>query len=127
MVNQPIKIAQPDPPPRVERRRFFRLRFPPQDCGEIWIGLRVHRLTEISEEGVRFTFATAGAYRLGQTVVATLILHEQRQVTVSGVVYRLEPMEVILRLTRERISEHIVINEQRYMIKTHPQFTRRAR
>jgi len=110
-----------------ERRRYFRLRYPPGDTARITFGSREYELTEISERGVRFRLRNMNLVAIGQAAVAVVQTRSGHKARVEGVVLRIDNAmkEVVLHLIVQGVSAAVMFDEQRYIIKHHPEMLRR--
>jgi len=114
-------------PAGAERRRYYRLRYPPEDTARIRIAGRGYELNEVSERGIRFKLQNITGVKAGQPVTAYVELRSGHRVEVSGVVLRYDNSlkELILHLTVRGIPAAVMYDEQRYLIQHHPDYLQR--
>lgn len=100
--------------PVVEKRQFYRLRYPAGQGSRLIIDGVQYELTEISEAGVRFAHH-ASRFRVGAPVKALVHTLAGYQGEVEGRVLRVEPArrETILQLTSKRIPAAAIFGEER--------------
>lgn len=103
-----------------DHRRFYRLRYPDDRCARIVIHAQNYQVMEISEEGLRIACDHA-CFAPGKSLMGTIIAHAGYLGEVEGVVLRYDESEreFVMRLNSKRIPQHIIFEEQRFLLQ-HP-------
>lgn len=98
-----------------DRRRFFRLHYPPQYHPGVAVQGREYRVIELSEGGVRFHCPKLFGFALGMPLTGIVHFPSGEDVIVQGKIIRMSITEVIIQLTKG-IPLRIMLAEQRGMI-----------
>ena len=104
----------------LERRRFYRLKYPISASPTLELALRVYRISEISEEGLRFHCAKAKSYRVGRTVAGRIVFRDGTIHKIEGAVLRTTDDEVVVKLSRGMIPFKKIMEEQQFIIRNFP-------
>jgi hypothetical protein len=104
----------------LNRRRHFRLRYPPGAGPVLVIGTAAFPVVELSERGLQFTEGSR-ALLLGERLTGALRFAEGSELAVEGVVARITGPRTVLRLVRG-VSLSRMLAEQRRILNDYPLF-----
>ena len=100
--------------PSIQRRKYFRVRYPPKFAPEIVIWGRTFRVVDISEMGVRFTNTPHLSFPEGYVVRGVITFYDKESIQISGSVAWAKDEDVALRLVRG-IPFTRVLSEQAFL------------
>ncbi len=100
--------------PFIQRRKYFRVRYPAKYAPEIVIWGRTFRVVDISEMGVRFTNSLHLSFPEGYVVRGVITFYDKESIQVSGSVAWARDDDVALRLVRG-IPFTRVLSEQSFL------------
>ena len=110
----------------VQKRQYYRLRYPRRAMPIIRIDDELYHVSEISEKGIRIVMnKTTSLYR-GLTLKGTLSLGLDYKIKVKGHILRFDKNEVILQLTVGPSFKDMV-EQQRYIRNRYPDYFARLR
>ena len=97
-----------------ERRRYFRLEYPPDERPELIIGKKTFQVLDISERGVRFVNDEDA--RFAEWVKGTITFHDGVSIEVEGKIVWEHADEMGIQISIAPIPPGRVLQEQRYLI-----------
>jgi hypothetical protein len=97
--------------PFIQRRKYFRVRYPSKLAPEIVIWARNFHVIDISEMGVRFSNPDKLEFPVGYVVRGVITFHDKESMQVSGSVAWAQGEDVALRLVKG-IPFNRVLSEQ---------------
>jgi hypothetical protein len=100
--------------PFIQRRKYFRVRYPEKFAPEIVIWARNFRVIDISEMGVRFSNPDKLEFPVGYVVRGVITFYDKVSLQVSGSVAWAEEGDVALRLVKG-IPFNRVLAEQAFL------------
>ena len=98
----------------IQRRNYFRVRYPPKYAPEIVIWGRTFRVVDICEMGVRFTNDAHLSFPEGYVVRGVITFYDKESIQISGSVAWAKDDDVALRLVRG-IPFTRVLSEQAFL------------
>ncbi len=107
----------------IQRRQYYRLKYPKEARPLIRIEDQFFRVSESSERGLRVRMSERGHLRRGSPFSGTIRLHNNQEVDIEGVVIRFSGGEVIVKLDKDKgLSFKDMVSEQRYIRQRYPLF-----
>jgi c-di-GMP-binding flagellar brake protein YcgR len=106
--------------PFIQRRQYFRIRYPAKLAPEIVIWARNFRVVDISEMGVRFTNPDKLEFPIGYVVRGVITFYDKESLQVSGSVAWANGDDVALRLVKG-IPFSRVLSEQAFLRRAEQQ------
>ena len=97
-----------------ERRRYFRLEYPPNECPQLRIGKKTFRIVDISERGIRFVNDINA--RFAEWVRGVIIFQDGVSLEIEGKIVREHGDELAVQIVIAPIPPARVLQEQRYLI-----------
>lgn len=110
----------------VQKRQFYRLRYPKRARPFVRFGEELFQVTEVSEGGIRMMASNFTSMYKGLQVKGLLNLNEKNGVEIEGAVLRFEKDEVIIQL-RKGPTFKIMVDEQRKIRNKYPVFFARLK
>lgn len=112
-------MEQDDP---IQRRQFFRLRYPRNDRPRAKLLGRDFWVCEVSEQGTRILFTSYHPVSKGVSISGTIRFHDGEEIEIEGQVLRLEnDGELVAQLTKGPDLKRMT-KEQIYIRKKYPGF-----
>ncbi|MCB1776367.1 MAG: PilZ domain-containing protein [Candidatus Competibacteraceae bacterium] len=111
-------ITMPTIPTHREKRKFYRLQFPPDKRPQLLINEHSHAVADCSAHGVRYIASSGDLPTLGDHVQGLLHFRHGAQTPVLGVVLRITGDEVVLHIPDREIPSSILRSEERHLLKT---------
>lgn len=103
----------------IQRRQFFRLRYPKNERPRARIQDRDFRVCEISEQGTRILFTNSHPVSAGVLIRGTIHFHDGEQIEIEGRVLRMDGQELVAKLTKGPDLKRMTA-EQIYLRKKYP-------
>ena len=97
-----------------ERRRYFRLEYPPDERPELKIGKKTFQVLDVSERGVRFINDKDA--RFAEWIKGTITFHDGVSMEIEGKIVWECGDELGLQIVVMPIPPARVLQEQRYLI-----------
>jgi len=117
IINQ---IMEHDDP--IQRRQFFRLRYPKNERPRAKVLGHDYWVCEISEQGTRILFTNSHPVSKGVTISGTIRFHDGEEIEIKGKVLRLEDdSELVAQLIKGPDLKRMT-KEQLYIRKKYPGF-----
>jgi len=110
----------------IQKRQFYRLRYPKRARPFVRLGEDLFQVTEVSEGGIRMVVSNANNMYRGLEVKGMLNLNDQSRVEIEGAVLRFDRDEVVVQL-RKGPTFKIMVDEQRKIRNKYPVFFARLR
>lgn len=105
----------------IQKREFFRLRYPRNERPRAKLLGRDFWVCEISEQGTRILFTNSHPVALGITISGTIRFHDGEMIEIKGQVLRLDDGELVAQLTQGPDLKRMT-KEQIYIRKKYPGF-----
>jgi len=103
----------------IQRRQFFRLRYPKNERPRARILDRDFRVCEISEQGTRILFTNSHPVSAGILIRGTIHFHAGEHIEIEGRVLRMDGQELVAKLTKGPDLKRMTA-EQIYLRKKYP-------
>ncbi|KLN64822.1 MULTISPECIES: PilZ domain-containing protein [Vibrio] len=110
----------------IQKRQFYRLRYPKRARPFVRLGEDLFQVTEVSEGGIRMVVSNANNMYRGLEIKGMLNLNDQSRVEIEGAVLRFDRDEVVVQL-RKGPTFKIMVDEQRKIRNKYPVFFARLR
>ncbi|OLQ93806.1 peptide chain release factor A [Vibrio ponticus] len=103
----------------VQKRRYYRLKYPRRAMPVVSIDEQLFHVSEISEKGIRIIMNNLASLYRGLTLTGTLSLGIENQIKVKGQILRFDDNEVILEL-HQGPSFKDMVEQQRHIRNNYP-------
>lgn len=110
----------------VQKRKYYRLRYPRRAMPVVRIQDELFHVSEVSEKGIRVIMNNFTTLYKGLSLSGTLNLGLDCSVPIEGAILRFENNEVILQLYKGPSFKHMV-EQQRHIRNKYPAYFARLR
>ncbi|MGF1909836.1 PilZ domain-containing protein [Vibrio kasasachensis] len=110
----------------VQKRKYYRLKYPRRAMPIVRIDDELFHVSEISEKGIRIVMNNLTTLYRGLTLKGTLSLGVEEKLQVTGTILRFDKNEVILQLTQGPSFKDMV-EQQRHIRNRYPAYFARLR
>ena len=103
----------------VQKRQYYRLKYPKRARPTVKIDDQLFHVCEISEQGIRISMPRVTTLYCGLSMSGTVQLRSNNTVKIAGQVLRFQQDEVVVQLSNGPAFKHMV-EEQRYIRQRYP-------